>query len=53
METKTPESPCEHGIRPPVVCPQCRPEAYERARPHVVRYLWRRAEMGLTPVWTK
>lgn len=26
-------TPCQHGISDPVICPQCDPEAYERARP--------------------
>ena len=37
---------CPHGIKPPVVCPQCDPETYERARPQVERYLRKRVKEG-------
>lgn len=43
---------CEHDIHPPVICPQCDPAAYRRARPQVERYLRRCAEEG-RPVRTE
>lgn len=39
----TPE-PCQHGIKWPIICPQCDPEAYERARPQVERWLKKDSE---------
>lgn len=45
-DPQTEPQTCPHGLRFPVVCPQCCPEAYERARPWVERYLRRQAEAG-------
>lgn len=42
----TPNRSRYHGLRFPVVCPQCCREAYEHARPQVERYLRRQAEAG-------
>ena len=44
--TPATKAPCHHGFCPPVVCPQCHPEEYERARPQVERWLRQQTEAG-------
>ena len=40
---------CSHGMLFPVVCPQCDPEAYARARPQAERILKRMIAEGRGP----
>lgn len=43
--SQTETTACPHGIRAPVVCPECEPAAYERARPQAERMAARRAAL--------
>lgn len=44
MADTTETTTCEHGFRHPVICPQCDPETYGRAKPQVERFIKQRTE---------